>query len=160
MNYLLTLILSKLILLLAFNPLQANQKSVFTQNLHNAAITKVTYSATGGRGGNTVSLEITAGNLVYVQGHAGAEKTIKERTSRSLWLSLVRSINVKDLDRIKSNPGHAMYDGTDITIAVLKGREEHSIVNGSEDILNYKKIKLFTDILEGQLTRLGKRIRW
>ena len=160
MNYLLTLILSKLILLLAFNPLQANQKTVFTQNLHNAAITKVTYSATGGRGGNTVSLEITAGNLVYVQGHAGAEKTIKEKTPRALWQKLTKSINLQDLDKVKSNPGHAMYDGTDITIVVLKGREEHSIVNGNEDILNYKKIKLFTDILEGQLNRLGKRIRW
>lgn len=160
MNYLLTLISSKLFLLLAINPLHADQKTIIKQYLPNAAITKISYNTTGGRGGNTVSLEITANNLVYVQGRGGVEKTIREKTSRSLWISLTRSVNIKDLNRIKSNPGHAMYDGIDVTITVEKGRETHTIVNGSEDAVNYKRIKGFTDILESQLRRLEKKAHW
>ena len=75
-----------------------------------------------------------------------------------MWQSLTRSINLKDLDKIKSNPGHTLYDGIDVTISVEKGRDKHSVVNGSEDAVNYKKIKAFTDILEGQLSRLDKKI--
>jgi len=159
MNYSYTLIFATLVGLFAVKPLP-QQKSLVSQKVTSAPITKISYSSTGGRGGNTVSLEITANSLIYVQGHAGTEKTIKERTSRNLWSSLTRSINIKDFDRIKSNPGHAMYDGIDVTITVQKGRETHSIVNGSEDAANYSRIRSFTSILESQLSRLEKKMHW
>ncbi len=158
MSYL-SFIPAKLLLLLAISPLHGVQKNTATQN-DVPAITKISYSSSGGRGGNTVSLDITANALVYVQGHSGSEKTIREKTSRSLWNSLVKAINTKDIDRVKSNPGHALYDGVDVTITVDKGKQIHSIVNGSEDALNYGRIKTFTDILQNQLSRLEKKIRW
>ena len=160
MSYLPTFISAKLFLLLAMGTLFTAQKNALSNEQFIAPIMKISYSSSAGRGGTSINLDITAASMVYTQGHNGAEKTIKEKTPRALWQKLTKSINLQDLDKVKSNPGHAMYDGTDITIVVLKGREEHSIVNGNEDILNYKKIKLFTDILEGQLTRLGKRMSW
>ena len=160
MSYLSTLISAKLFLLLAMSPTHELAKNSIVQGRAMPPIMKVTYSTNAGRGGTSVNLTITQNTLVYTQGHNGAEKTIKERTARSLWMSLTRSINIKDLDRIKSNPGHGLYDGTDITITVERGKEVHSIVNGNEDSANYKRIKQFTDILEGQLNRLEKRIHW
>ena len=151
------LLVAKLFLLSAAIP-QGHGKNLPIQNDTNGAITKVSYNSTGGRGGNTVSMEITANIITYTQGHAGTDKTIRERTSRSLWMNLTRSINIKDFDHVKSNPGHAMYDGIDVTISVQKGRESHSIVNGNEDAVNYNRIGSFVKILVGQLDRLAKKI--
>jgi len=159
MDHLLTLLFASFFGLFAIKPMPTEQKNLVLQNAQNVAITKISYSTTGGRGGNYVNLDITSMSILYVQAHNGVEKTIKEKTPRNLWQSLTRSINLKDLDKIKSNPGHALYDGTDVTITVEKGREKHSVVNGSEDAVNYKKIKAFTDILEVQLSRLDKKIR-
>ena len=160
MNYLPTFISTKLFLLLAMSTSFTAQKNVVAKEQFIAPLMKISYSTSAGRGGTSINLDISATGIVYTQGHNGAEKTIREKTPRGLWQKLTKSINLQDLDKIKSDPGHAMYDGTDITIAVVKGKEVHSIVNGNEDSLNYKKIKPFTDILEEQLNRLGKRIRW
>ena len=158
MAYLSTFISAKLFLLLAVSPSYNQQKNGAMQD-RPIPITKISYSTTGGRGGNTVSLEITSKTLVYVVGRGGAEKTVTEKTSKSLWNSFTKAINTNDMDGIKSNPVHALYDGTDITITVEKGKEIHTLVNGNEDSLKYKKIKAFTDILESQLSRLEKKIR-
>jgi len=160
MSYLQYFISTKLFLLLAMNPSHKPQHGAATQDRAMPPIMKVTYSTNAGRGGTSVNMTITQNTIVYIQGHNGDEKTYKEKTPRSLWSGLTRSINIKDLDRIKSDPGHGLYDGIDITITVERGNEVHSIVNGNEDTVNYKRIKSFTDILEGQLSRLGKKIRW
>lgn len=160
MNNSYTLLSATFFGLLGLQSIQLGQKSFVTQKVASAPISKISYSTTGGRGGNTISLEITATTLIYTKGHAGEEKTIRERTSRNLWSSLTRSINIKDFDRIKSNPGHAMYDGIDVTITVQVGRRSYTIVNGSEDEVNYKRIRSFVNILESQLSRLDKKMNW
>ena len=149
----------RLFFLLAVSPWHGQLKSKALQYLP-AAITKISYSRSAGRGGNGVNLEITPNAIVYVQSHNGAEKTIREKTPRSLWSSMTRAINNKDLSQIKSAPGHALYDGIDVTITVEKGRERYSIVNGNEDAANFKRIKGLSDILEAQSARLDKRIHW
>ena len=73
---------------------------------------------------------------------------------------MTSTINLNDFDKIQSNPGHALFDGIDITISVEKGKEKHSIVNGNEDILNYRRIIRFTHVLEKKLFELGKKIIW
>ena len=158
MNHSYTLLFATFLGLFGFQSSQTGQKSPVTTQVASAPISKISYSSSGGRGGNTVTLEITATTLIYTKGHAGAEKTIRERTSRNLWASLTRSINVKDLNMIKSNPGHAMYDGIDVTITVQKGKQNFSIVNGNEDAVNYKRISTFMNILESQLSRLDKKM--
>jgi len=160
MNYIATLISTNLFFLLAINPGVVKQKNMVSLHPTIAPISRISYNATGGRGGNTVSLEITAKTITYVKGHAGTEKTITEKTSVVLWRNLTRSLNLKDFDRIKSNPGHEMYDGIDVTITVQQGRQTHSIVNGSEDEVHYNKIGTFVRILVSQLDRLDKKINW
>ena len=129
-------------------------------NCPNSPISKISYTSAGGKAGNYESLDITPDSLVYVQGHRGVEKTISEKTLNSFWNKLTKSINLRDFDKIRSDPGHALYDGIDVTITIEKGKQKHSIVNGNEDSVNYVKIKPFTDLLENKLAEIRKKIVW
>lgn len=95
-----------------------------------------------------------------MQARRGNEKTIKEKTEKAFWNGLTKSINLKDFDKIKSSPGHALYDGIDITLLIETGTEKHLVVNGNEDSLNYNRIRPFTDLLEKKLSQLRKGITW
>lgn len=123
-------------------------------------ISKISYSSSGGRSGNYENLDVTQDSLFYVQAHRGNEKILKEKTAKEFWDQLSGHINLKDIDKIKSNPGHVLYDGIDITIAIETAKEKHAIVNGNEDTLNFKKIRPFTDLLEKKLEELRTRIVW
>jgi len=126
--------------------------------MDSSAISKISYASSGGKAGNYESLDITSVSLTYVQGHRGVEKTIDEKTVNSFWNKLTKAINLTDFDKIKSDPGQALYDGIDITISIEKGKKKHSIVNGNEDSVNYSKIKRFTDLLENKLAEIRKKI--
>jgi hypothetical protein len=143
-----------LIFSLSFNSCVPSKQNAAT------AISKISYSSSGGRSGNYESLEISPDSLLYVQGHRGVEKTVKQKTANAFWNGLMRGLNLNEFDKIRSNPGHALYDGIDITIAVETGKERHSIVNGNEDTVNYTKIRPFTDLLEKKLEALRMEIAW
>jgi hypothetical protein len=130
------------------------------RDFKHSAISKISYTSAGGKSGNYESLDITPASLTYVQGRRGVEKTINEKTANSFWNKLIKTINFKDFDKIQSDPGHALYDGIDVTISIEKGKEKHSIVNGNEDSVNYTKIKPFTDLLENKLAEIRKKIVW
>jgi hypothetical protein len=138
----------------------ADHTYIQTTNIANSPITKVSYNSSGGNAGNSETLEISPTFVMYVQGRRGVEKRIKEKTSKSFWNRLTKTINLRDFAKIRSNPGHALYDGIDITISIEKGKEKHSIVNGNEDSVNYRRIRPFTDLLEKKLIELRKKIVW
>lgn len=142
-----------------FSP-QACNNRVVTKNSATTLVSKVSYRSSGGRSGNYESLNVSADSVIYVQARRGNEKTINEKTAEAFWKALVKTINLKDFDKIKSNPGHALYDGIDITIAIERGEEKHSVVNGNEDTANYKRISPFTNLLEKKLNTLRKKITW
>lgn len=143
----------------AIAPSKCNKYSTETRNTA-ISISKISYSTTGGRSGNYESLNISPDSLIYLQARRGQEKTLKEKTGKTFWNDLTRSINLNDFDKIKSNPAHALYDGIDITISIESGAEKHSVVNGNEDSLNYSRIKPFTRLLERKLGELNKKILW
>ena len=103
----------------------------------------------GGKLGVYSKLEITKENIYYVNGNFNSKKELKGKTSKELWNNLNR-VSIDDLLKVKSNPGRIAYDGTDVEISISFGDEFFSIVNGEEDTLNYKKIKLFVSALENQ----------
>ena len=155
-----TIFLAVLYFVSALFPSQACNNRIQTKSIAATLISKISYTSTGGRSGNYETMNISADSIIYVQGHRGAEKTIKEKTLKSVWTKLTKAVNLRDFDQIKSNPGHALYDGIDITIAIETGQEKHSIVNGNEDTVNYKRISPFTDLLENKLAQLRKKISW
>jgi hypothetical protein len=123
-------------------------------------ITKIAYSSSGGRSGNYENLEISPDSLFYVQARRGIEKAIRQKTATTFWNDLTGRLHLEDFDRIRSDPGHALYDGIDITINVQTASQKHTIVNGSEDTINYNKIRPFTERLENRLEQLRKEITW
>lgn len=134
--------------------------SCVTAKQSTATITKISYSSAGGRAGNSEKLEISSDSLFYVQARGGVEKTIKEKTVKEFWKGLIGKISFKDFDKITSDPGHALYDGIDVTITIETKNEKHSLVNGSEDAINYERISPFTDMLENKLEELRTKITW
>ena len=160
MIYLKTIFLVPLCFISAIFPSQINDSNAATKNITDTLISKISYSSTGGRSGNYESLDISPDSVIYIQGHRGSEKNRKEKTVKSFWKTLTKAVNLKDFDKIQSNPGHTLYDGIDITISIEKGKNKLSIVNGSEDSLNYRRIKPFTNLVEKKLSELRKKISW
>jgi hypothetical protein len=160
MIYLHTLFLVAVYFVSAIFPIQAKDHGVETKYITDKPVSKISYSSSGGRSGNYESLDIAEDSVIYVQAHRGSEKTRKEKTVKSFWKSLTKTINLKDFKKIKTNPGHALYDGIDVTISIEKGDEKYSIVNGNEDSLNYRKIRPLTTMLEKKLAELRKKITW
>lgn len=153
-------LIAMIILYLASSSLALQPDGCKTKNNSITPITKITYSTTGGRGGNYESLEISQDSLLYVQARRGNEKTTKEKTAKKFWNEITDKIKLQNFSRIKSNPGHALYDGIDITIMIETAKEKLTIVNGNEDTLNYKKIQPFTDLLQKKLEELRTKIVW
>jgi hypothetical protein len=160
MIYLKTILIVILYFVSAVFPSQTNDNNAETKNIADTPISKISYSSSGGKSGNYESLDISSDSVIYIQGRRGLEKSRREKTVKSFWKTLTKTINLKDFDKIESNPGHALYDGIDITISIEKGKEKHSIVNGNEDSLNYRRIRPFTNLLEKRLAELRKRIIW
>jgi hypothetical protein len=133
---------------------------VTTKNSNGALISKITYSSSGGRLGNYENLEISHDSLFFVQARRGVEKSIKQKTMKAFWKYLTGRLSLNDFDRIKSDPGHALYDGIDITITVETPTQKHTLVNGNEDTINYNRIRPFTNELENKLEQLRKEITW
>ena len=148
------------ILFLALSVLSFQPDGCRTNKVNKETVTKIRYSTTGGRGGNYESLEIFPDSLIYIQARRGVEKTTKEPTTKTFWDQITAKINLKDFASIKSNPGHALYDGIDITIAIETTNGNLSIVNGNEDTVNYNKIQAFTNLLENKLVELRPKITW
>ena len=103
----------------------------------------------GGKLGFYSKLEITKKHICYVSGNIKLKKEIKVKTSKKLWDNLTK-LNINDFSKVKSSPGRMAYDGTDVEVSILFGNKLFSIVNGQDDTLNYKKIKLFVSALENQ----------
>ena len=158
MMYLNTIFLVALYVVSAISYSPADHGDVRISNIANSPISKISYSSSGGKAGIYESLDISPDSVIYVQGRRGVEKSIKEKTMKSFWNKLMKTINLRDFDKIRSNPGHALYDGIDITISIEKGKEKHFIVNGNEDSVNYRRIRPFTDLLERKLVEVRKKI--
>ncbi|WP_395076758.1 hypothetical protein [Flavobacterium sp.] len=110
----------------------------------------------GGKFGAYSKLEITKEHTYFVNGNIKSKKEIKEKTSKELWNNLSK-LDTDDFLKVRSNPGRIAYDGTDVEISISFGDEFFSIVNGEEDTLNYKKIKLFVSLLEKQKDIFNKK---
>ncbi len=160
MTYSFNIILIKLFSLLTLTVCQNQGIDPSEKNITNNSITKISFSSSGGRSAQYENLDISSSSLIYTQGRNGSTKSIREKTARNFWTSMSKAINIKDFDQVKSNPGHALYDGIDITITIERGKEKHTVVNGSDDSVNYTRIKAFTDLLENKLLKLREKITW
>ena len=160
MFYLKTLLLAGLYLLPIIFISSCKHNKIQAANIAEISISKISYASSGGRSGNYENVVITPDSVIYVEARRGVEKSIAEKTIKGFWSDLIKSINLTDFDKIKSNPGHSLYDGIDVTISIERGRTKYSIVNGNEDTANYKNIQPFISLLETELSKLRKKMIW
>jgi len=120
-------------------------------------ITRIAYSTTGGRAGNYEALEINPDSTFFTKALRGNEQYVKQKTDRAFWNDIIQTIRLADFDRVRSDGGHALYDGIDVTITIEKGAEKHSIVNGETDSLAFRRIAPFTRKLNEKLEELRKK---
>lgn len=113
-------------------------------------ITSISLSNIGGSLGNYRIIKVTKDSIHLEQGIT-ASKIHKEWNSviqPSIWKQLISSINIKDLDYIKSSPSIQSVDGIDETFQIRTPKKSHVYVNAYQDTIHYKQFQKFKAQLE------------
>ncbi|MBO9691980.1 hypothetical protein [Chryseobacterium sp.] len=113
-------------------------------------ITFVSVSEIGGRLGSYRIIKATK-DSVFAEKGMTASKTHKEWASAinsETWKKLISSVNITDLDHIKSSPSQQSVDGTDETFQIRTPKKSHIYVNAYTDTLHYKQLEQFKEQLD------------
>ncbi|WP_336958122.1 hypothetical protein [Chryseobacterium contaminans] len=113
-------------------------------------ITFIRLSHIGGTMGEYRIIKITR-DSVFAEKGATANKTHQEWASAinmNTWKQLISSINVKDLDKIKSSPSQQSVDGIDETFQIRTSRKAHFFVNSFADPEHYKQLQQLKEQLD------------
>lgn len=112
-------------------------------------ITFISVSHIGGKLGYYRIIKVTRDSVTAEKGIT-ARKTHKKwdsAISAETWKQLIYSVQVKDLDKIKSSPSMQSIDGFDETFQIRTPRKSHIYVNSRVDTIHYKQFQQFKDQL-------------
>lgn len=130
-----------------------------TKQNEKSEINKIVLSKNnGGKGGGSSQLIITKDSILLQsinRTFSENNKTVKIKIPDSLWNKIMNNLNISDFDLLKSNSGHAQYDGTDVEISLFTKEKKHSIINAEDDKIHFEKIKQFSKIIEDIYYRLA-----
>lgn len=143
-------ILFSILLLSAFFSCDSKktEPSVSQKNPHE--ITFISVSDIGGHLGNYKIVKATKDSVFAEQGMT-ANQTHKSWVSAmnsETWKKLVSTINIVDLDHIKSSPSQQSVDGTDETFQIRTPKKSHIYVNAYADTLHYKQLQQLKEQLD------------
>ncbi|PWN63127.1 hypothetical protein [Chryseobacterium oncorhynchi] len=141
-------ILFSILLLSAFFSCDKQKSSVASKNTNE--ITSIRLSHIGGTMGEYRIIKVTK-DSVFAEKGATANKTHQEWSSPiniDTWKRLRSSINVKDLDNIKSSPSQQSVDGIDETFQIRTSKKIHIYVNSFADTEHYKQLQQFKEQLD------------
>ncbi|AZB34021.1 hypothetical protein [Chryseobacterium bernardetii] len=113
-------------------------------------ITFIRLSHIGGTLGEYRIIKATK-DSVFAERGATASKTHQEWASainKDTWNLLISSINVKDLDKIKSSPSQQSVDGIDETFQIRTSKKNHFFVNSFADPEHYKQLQQLKEQLD------------
>ncbi|AZA77840.1 hypothetical protein EG347_10070 [Chryseobacterium sp. G0186] len=113
-------------------------------------ITSIRLSHIGGTLGEYKIIKVTK-DSVFAEKGATVNKTHQEWVSAinpDTWKKLKSSINVKDLDHIKSSPSQQSVDGIDETFQIRTSKKIHIYVNSFADTEHYKQLQQFKEQLD------------
>ncbi len=114
-----------------------------TTNHHPNDIVFISMSHIGGHLGNYNIVKVTRDSVKAEKGMT-ANQTHKEWSApirSETWKKLTASINVKDLDYIKSSPSQQSVDGIDETFQIRTPKKSHIYVNSFADTVHYKQFQ-------------------
>ncbi|AZA80583.1 hypothetical protein C1637_12910 [Chryseobacterium lactis] len=118
-------------------------------------ITFISVSHIGGTLGEYKIIKVTK-DSVFAEKGATANTTHQEWASSinsDIWKFLISSINVKDLDHIKSSPSQQSVDGIDETFQIRTPKKAHIYVNSFADPTHYKQFQQFKERLDNILPK-------
>ncbi|SDJ40419.1 hypothetical protein [Chryseobacterium jejuense] len=118
-------------------------------------ITFIRLSHIGGTMGEYRIIKVTK-DSVFAEKGATANKLHKEWASPiniDTWKQLISSINIKDLDKIKSSPSQQSVDGIDETFQIRTSKKAHFYVNSFADPEHYKQLQQFKEQLDNILPK-------
>ena len=118
-------------------------------------ITLIRLSHIGGTMGEYRIIKVTK-DYIFAEKGATANKTHQEWASAisiDTWKQLISSINVKDLDYIKSSPSQQSVDGIDETFQIRTAKKAHFYVNSFADPEHYKQLQLLKEQLDNILPK-------
>lgn len=113
-------------------------------------ITFIRLSHIGGTMGEYRIIKVTQ-DSVFAEKGATVNKTHQEWASAiniATWKQLISSINIKDLDKIKSSPSQQSVDGIDETFQIRTPKKAHFYVNSFADPEHYKQLQQLKEQLD------------
>lgn len=113
-------------------------------------ITLIRLSHIGGTLGEYRIIKVTK-DSVFAEKGATVNKTHQEwaaAINKDTWKQLISSINVKDLDNIKSSPSQQSVDGIDETFQIRTSKKAHFYVNSFADPEHYKQLQQLKEQLD------------
>ncbi|MEG0928978.1 MULTISPECIES: hypothetical protein [Chryseobacterium] len=143
-------ILFSILLLSAFFSCDEPKKETASSSKVPNEITSIRLSHIGGTMGEYRIIKVTP-DSVFAEKGATAHKTHQEWSSAinmDTWKQLRSSINVKDLDNIKSSPSQQSVDGIDETFQIRTPKKIHIYVNSFADTEHYKQLQQFKEQLD------------
>lgn len=113
-------------------------------------ITLIRLSHIGGTLGEYRIVKVTKDSIFAEKG-ATVNKTHQEwaaTINKDTWKQLTSSINIKDLDNIKSSPSQQSVDGIDETFQIRTSKKAHFYVNSFADPEHYKQLQQLKEQLD------------
>ncbi|PKF74431.1 hypothetical protein [Chryseobacterium sp. PMSZPI] len=143
-------ILFSILLLSALFSCDKKEITPATDHNNSSEITFISISHIGGTLGEYTIVKVTKDAVVAEKG-ATANQTHQEWTSPisiDTWKQLISSINVNDLEDIKSSPSQQSVDGIDETFQIRTPGKSHIYVNSFADPAHYKQLQQFKEQLD------------
>lgn len=113
-------------------------------------ITLIRLSHIGGTMGEYRIIKVTKDSIFAEKG-ATVNKIHQEWASAispDTWKRLTSSLNIKDLDKIKSSPSQQSVDGIDETFQIRTSKKAHFYVNSFADPEHYKQLQQIKEQLD------------
>lgn len=143
-------ILFSILLLSAFFSCDSKKTEQSGPHKNPYEITFISVSDIGGNLGNYRIIKATK-DSVFAEKGMTAHQTHKAWASAihpEIWKKLVSSVNITDLDHIKSSPSQQSVDGTDETFQIRTPKKSHIYVNAYADTLHYKQLQQVKEQLD------------
>jgi len=113
-------------------------------------ITFISVSDIGGTLGSYRIIKATKDSVFAEKGMTANQthKAWASAISTDTWKQLISSVNIADLDHIKSSHSRQSVDGMDETFQIRTPKKSHIYVNAYADTLHYKQLQQFKEQLD------------
>ncbi|PWN70201.1 hypothetical protein C1631_009430 [Chryseobacterium phosphatilyticum] len=148
-------ILFSILLLSAFLSCDKKKQETSGASENPNEIALISVSHIGGTLGEYTIIKVTK-DSVFAEKGATVSRTHQKWTSaisNDTWKRLISSINIKDLDDIKSSPSQQSVDGIDETFQIRTPKKAHIYVNSFADTAHYKQLQQFKEQLDNILPK-------